>query len=249
VTASTSETSKRKPWWLLAVAILAVGGLVAAAMAMTTDDDGSNSRGPSSGSIGDPEVRQAKWKLTVKRAAPGQKLSKRQKASLLSQRENLKTMTQDIFDALFLSPEKLNKALRTNFTVKARKSFQRLGVGAPKGAEDVRIRRRSAWIVIDETARATMKVYVLARGQSHESPFATSNRSVLYVAREKGDWKVFGYEVDQQPFKKKKATNKDDKAKEKQGTSSKDKKQDKKKNKKKNKKKRSGGRNQRGDRS
>ena len=69
MTASTSEESKRRPWWLLAVAILAVGGLVAAAMAMTTDDDGSNSRGPSSGSIGDPEVRQAKWKLTVEAGA------------------------------------------------------------------------------------------------------------------------------------------------------------------------------------
>ena len=245
MTASTSEESKRKPWWLLAVAILAVGGLVAAAMAMTTDDNGSNSRGPSPGSIGDPEVRQAKWKLTVKRAAPGQKLSKKQKASLRNQRTNLKSMTQDIFDALFLSPEKLNKVLRTHFTVEARNSFQRLGVGAPKGAEDVRVRRRSAWIVMDETVRATMKVYVLARGQTNESPFATSNRSVLYVARDKGDWKVFGYEVDQQPFKKKKATNKDDKAKEKQGTSQKDKKKDKKKNK----TKRSGGGNQGGDRS
>jgi len=244
VTASTSQESKRKPWWLLAVAILAVGGLVAAAMAMTTDDDRSNSRGPSPGSIGDPEVRQAKWKLTVKRA-PGKRLSKKQKAALRRQRKNLKTMTQDIFDALFLSPEQQSKALRTHFTVKARKSFQRLGVGAPKGAEDVRIRRRSARIVIDETVRATVNVYVVARGQTNESPFATMNRSALYVAREKGDWKVFGYEVDQQPFKKKKATNKDDKAKEKQGTSQKDKKKDRKKNK----KKRSGGGNQGGDRS
>ena len=239
MTASTSQESKRKPWWLLAVAILAVGGLVAAAMAMTTDDDRSNSRGPSPGSIGDPEVRQAKWKLTVKRA-PGKRLSKKQKAALRRQRKNLKTMTQDIFDALFLSPEQQSKALRTHFTVKARKSFQRLGVGAPKGAEDVRIRRRSARIVIDETVRATVNVYVVARGQTNESPFATMNRSALYVAREKGDWKVFGFEVDQQPFKKK-ANNKDDKTKEKQGPSPKDKKKDK--------KKRSGGGDQRGDRS
>ena len=82
-------------------------------------------------------------------------------------------MTQDIFDALFLSPEQQSKALRTNFTVKARKSFQRLRMGAPKGAEDVRIRRRSARIVMDETVRATMAVTVLARGQANESPFAT----------------------------------------------------------------------------
>jgi len=246
MTVSTSQETKRKPWWLVAVAILAVGGLVAAAMAMTADDSGSsNLRGPSAGSIGDPEVRQAKWKLTVKRA-PGKRLTKEQKASFRKHRQKLKTMTQDIFDALFLSPEKRSNALRTNFAVKARKSFQRLGAGVPRGADDVRIRRRSARIVIDETARATMTVNVVARGQTNESPFATMNRSVLYLAREKGDWKVFGYEVDQQPFKKKKAGDKNDTAKEKRSKSPT---KDKKKDKKEGKKKRSGGGNQKGDRS
>ena len=226
------------------MAIITVGGLVAVAVAMTANDEESkNSRGPSPGSIGDPEVRQAKWKFTVKRAS-GKKLSNKEKAALRRQRKKLKTMTQDIFDALFLSPEKRDKALRTNFTVKARKSFQRSGAGVPKGADDVRIRRRSAWIVMDETARATMSVRVIARGQAKESPFATMNRSVLYVARVKGDWKVFGYEVDQHPIKKK-ATGKSDRAKEKRNTSPKDGKRDKKKGK----KKRSGDRNRRGDRS
>lgn len=239
VTTTTSKESKRKRWWLLAVAILVVGGLVAATMAMTAEDDGS-SGGPSPGSIGDPEIRQAEWRFTVKRA-PGKKLSKNQRASLPTQRKKLKTMAQDIFDALFLSPENQGKALRTNFTSSARKSYLRTGVGVPNGADDVRIKRRSAWIVIDQTARATMSVNVVALGQADGGPFATAHRSVLYVAREKGGWKVFGYEVDQKPLKKRKASNKDDKANDEQSKSSEKSKKGKKK------KKRSGDRNRGGD--
>lgn len=219
VTTSTSQESKRKPWWLLALAILVVGGLVAAAMAMTADDGSSGAEGSSSGSIGDPEIRQAEWRFTVKQA-PGEKLSKNQRASLPTQRKKLKTLAEDIFDALFLSPENQGRALRANFTSSARKSYQRTGVGVPKGADDVRIRRRSAWIVIDQNARATMNVNVVARGQADTGGFATAHHSVLYIAREKGGWKVFGYEVDQKPITKRKGSNKDDEAKDKQGKSS-----------------------------
>ena len=242
MTSSTSEKSKRTPWWLIVVAILVVGGLVAAAMAMTAnDDDSNNASGPSPGTIGDPEIRQAKWRLTVKRA-PGKKLSKNQRKSLPVQRKKLKTMAQDVFDAMFLSPERRSEALKANFTSKARRSFQRTGAGLPKGADDIRIRRRSAWIVIDQTVRATMRVNVVARGQAEKGPFATEHRSVLYVAREKGGWKVFGYEVDQRPFKKAKAPGKNDKANENQNKSKP------KDNKGKRKKKRSGDGNQREDR-
>jgi hypothetical protein len=158
------------------------------------------------------------------------------------QRKKLKTMAQDIFDAMFLSPERRSEALKANFTSKARRSYQRTGAGVPKGADDIRIRRRSAGIVIDQTVRATMSVKVVARGQAEKGPFATEHRSVLYVAREKGGWKVFGYEVDQGPFKKGKASGKDDKANENKNTSkAKDKKG-------KRKRKRSGNRNQGEDR-
>jgi hypothetical protein len=124
----------------------------------------------------------------------------------------------------------------------------------PKGADDVRIRRRSARIVMDETTRATLSVKIVVRGQTNETPFATMNRSALYLTRERGDWKVFGYEVDQQPFKTKKASDKDDKAKEKRSKSpakdkKKDRKESRKKDRKESQKKRSGGGNQRGDRS
>jgi hypothetical protein len=158
------------------------------------------------------------------------------------QRKKLKTMAQDIFDAMFLSPERRSEALKANFTSKARRSYQRTGAGVPKGADDIRIRRRSAWIVIDQTVRATMNVNIVARGQADKGPFATEHRSVLYVAREKSGWKIFGYEVDQGPFKKEKASGKDDTANKNQDKSKPRDKKGKKKG------KRSGNRNQREDR-
>jgi hypothetical protein len=236
VTTTASEKPKRKPWWLLAVAVLAIGGIVAVAVAMTANDDGSNtSSGPSS--IGDPEVRQAKWKFTLQRG-PGKKFSKKQRLYFAKQRKKLKAMTREVFDALYLSPEKQRAALRANFTPKARKSYLRAGAGVPRKAEDVRIRWRSARIVIDDNARATMDVKVTARGKAGQGAFATKHRSILYAARTNDGWKVFGFTVDQKPFRKNKSSD---------GEGDK-KNRDKKKPAKKD-KKRSGGRNRRGDRS
>jgi len=246
VTTAESKESKRKPWWLFAMAILAIGGIVAAAVAMTLEEDDSDaSGGPPSGSIGDPEIRQAGWKFEFQKA-PGMRLSKKQRASFRTQRTKLKAMTQDIFDALFLSPEKQTKALKVNFTPQARKSYERAGAGVPKSADDVRIRWRSALIAIDQNVRATINVKVNARGLTNSGAFASEHHSILYAARGKDGWEVFGFEVDQKPLKKHKAsdreTNKKTEPKDKPSKDTKNKKDEKGK-------KRSGGKNRGGDRS
>jgi hypothetical protein len=243
VTTAASKESKRKPWWLVAVAVLAIGGIVAASVAMTAEDEDSTAS--ESGSIGDPEIRQASWKFEFQRA-PGPRLSKKQRAAASTQRTKLKAMTQDVFDALFLSPEKQTKALKVNFTAPARKSYERAGAGVPKSADDVRIRWRSAQIAIDRNVRATINVKVRARGQTNSGAFATEHHSVLYAARGKDGWKVFGFEVDQQPLKKNKGpdkkTNKKTQPKDKPSKNTKNKTNEKGK-------KRSGGENRGSDRS
>ncbi len=247
MTTTESEKSKRKPWWLLAVAILAIGGIVAVAVAMTAEEDDSNAtRGPSPGSIGNPESRQAEWQFTVQRG-PGKKFSKKQRNFFVKQRMKLRAMTHEVFDALFLSPEKQAAALRTNFTAEARKTYQRAGAGVPRKAEDVRVRWRSARIVIESNARATMDVKVRARGEADQGTFATEHHSVLYVARGQNGWKVFGFKVDQKPIKKNKASDKDDNQKDEPRSKSSKKSANNKKDEKG--KKRSGGKNRKGDRS
>ena len=240
MTTAESEKSKRKPWWLFAVAILVIGGIVAAAVAMTAEDDDSNaSGGPSSGSIGDPEIRQAEWKFAILRG-PGKKFSKEQRNFFVKQRMKLKAMTHEVFDALFLSPEKQAGAIRANFTAEARKPYERAGAGVPRKAEDVRVRWRSARIMIESNTRATMDVKIRARGKADQVAFATEHRSVLYAERGKDGWKIFGFNVDQKPLKKNKPSDKAD--------NKKDAKKDAKKKDAKG-KKRSGSKNRRGDRS
>ena len=247
MTTTATEKSKRKPWWLLAVAILAIGGIVAAAVAMTAEDDDSNaSREPSPGSIGDPESRQAQWQFTVQRG-PGERFSKKQRNFFVKQRKKLKAMTREVFDALFLSPEKQSAALRASFTADARRSYQRAGAGVARKAEDVKVRWRSARIVIERNTRATMDVKIRERGKADQGTFATEHHSVLYVARGKDGWKVFGFKVDQKPIKKNKASDKDD-TKRNEPRSKASKKGPKNKKDEKG-KKRSGGKNRKGDRS
>jgi hypothetical protein len=242
VTTPKSKTSKRRPWWLIAVAFVVIGGMVAVAVAMTTDRPDGRATGPSSGSIGDPEIRQARWRITAQRA-PGKRLSKKQRATLGKQKKRLNEVTRDVFDALFLSPELQDRTLRASFSPDARRSYQRAGAGIPKNADDVQIRRRTARIVIEGNARAVINVRIVARGQAPKGEFDTEHRSVLYAARGNRGWKVFGFVMDQKPFKNKARSSRRDDEGERNQRPKKNKESDGKK-----KKKKSGGKDRRGDR-
>jgi hypothetical protein len=245
VTTPQTKTTKRRSWWLLTAVVVVLGGMIAVTVALTTDDE--RAAGPSSGTIGDPEIRQAKWKISAKRA-PGKRFSKQQREALKRQKRKLNGVTRDVFDALFLSPGLLSKALKSSFQPDARKSYERAGAGVPKGAGDVQIRRRTARIVIHGNARATINVRVVARGQAPKGEFATEHRSVLYAARGNSGWKVFGFVMDQGPFKKEsRPSGKDDGRMNDERPKNKDKKDDKSTKGKKNKKK-SGGKDGKGNR-
>jgi hypothetical protein len=198
---STAKTSSRL-WWLAAL-VVAVVVAVIAAIAMTAENEPEPRPGPS-GSVGDPEIKQADWRIDVKRAGKPGKLSKKQKKKFTEQRKALRSVTRDVYDAMFLSPEKLDATTRRVFTAKARDALRRSKAGLPKGAEGIRIRKRSARIAIDVSGskRATMKVRVVARGTAKGKEFALVHSSALYLSRKAGRWKAFAFTVDQGPFKK-----------------------------------------------
>ena len=220
MTELSTRASKKRPWWLGGLALLVVIGVAVTALALAPDDEDSpppGRTGPPSGSIGVPDIKQARWKISTERAAFTGKLTKPEKESLKKQRRVLSGMTRAVFDALFLSPGKREKALRTSFTPSARKSYLRARVGVPRGADDVRVRRRVARIAIDGNARATLKVRIIALGDDDKGRFAVDHRSALYAARTGAKWKVFGFSVDQKPFKKNDDKPKGKKSKDKKG--------------------------------
>jgi len=183
--------------------VLAVVIGVIAALTVTAENEPEPRSGPS-GSVGDPEVKQADWKIDVKRAGKRGKLSKGQKKAFTKQRRALRSVTRDVYDAMFLSPEKLAATTRRVFTPKARAALKRSRAGLPKGADGIRIRRRSARIAIDVSGstRATMKVRVVARGTAGGEEFALEHNSALYLSRDADRWKAFAFTVDQGPYKK-----------------------------------------------
>ena len=201
-TSESTAKTKSRSWWLAALVLAVVIGVIAA-LAVTAENEPEPRPGPS-GSVGDPEVKQADWKIDVKRAGKRGKLSKGQKKAFTKQRRALRSVTRDVYDAMFLSPEKLDATTREFFTPKARAALKRSKAGLPKGADGIRIRRRSARIAIDVSGstRATMKVRVVARGTAKGKEFALVHSSVLYLSREADRWKAFAFTVDQGPYKK-----------------------------------------------
>ena len=198
---STAKTRSR-PWWLAALVMAVVIGVVGA-IAMTAENEPEPRSGPS-GSVGDPKVKQADWKIDVTRAGKPGKLSKKQKKVFTKQRRALRSVTRDVYDAMFLSPEKLDATMRRVFTPRARAALKRSNAGLPKGADGIRIRRRSARIAVDVSGstRATMRVRVVARGTAKGKEFALEHRSDLYLLRDADRWKAFAFTVDQGPYKK-----------------------------------------------
>ena len=196
---------KRKQLWL-AAAVLVAAGLVATALATAEDEPRPPSRsGTEAGTVGDPQVKQAKWKVQVTVAGKTGELTAGQKRRLKRQRPALVGMVRGVYDAMFLSPETLLSQLRRTFAPKARRAWRSSRAGLPRGAEDVRIGRRQAHIGIDvnKASRATMRTRILARGTRGSREFALDHRSSLYLVRSGKDWRVFAFSVDQGPFKKK----------------------------------------------
>jgi hypothetical protein len=204
-TSESTDKSRSRPWWLAALVVAVVVGVIAAAVAMTAEDDPPPGADPGpSGSVGDPKIKQADWRIGVKRAGKSGKLSKRQKKMFTKHRKALRSVTRDVYDAMFLSPEKLEGTMRKVFTPKARGVLKRSKAGLPKGAEDIRIRRRIARIAIDASGsrRATMKVRVVATGTAKGKKFALEHNSSLYLSRDAARWKAFAFTIDQGPYKK-----------------------------------------------
>ncbi|MDQ4057511.1 MAG: hypothetical protein M3124_00125 [Actinomycetota bacterium] len=204
-TSESTDKSRSRPWWIAALVVAVVVGVIAAAVAMTAEDDPPTGTDPGpSASVGDPKVKQADWKIGVKRAGKPGKLSKRQRKMFIKQRKALRSVTRDVYDTMFLSPEKLGGTMRKVFTPKARVALKRSGAGLPKRAKDIRIRRRLARIAIDASGsrRATMKVRVVATGTAKGKKFTLEHNSALYLSRDGGRWEAFAFTVDQGPYKK-----------------------------------------------
>ena len=195
---SIVASNQRRLVWPVAVA-LAAGMAYALFLYLPT-------RTPSttpSRTVAAPGVHQADWDLTTFPAGGvgvGH-LSHKAKARIKAQRDPLVALVTDVYDAMFLEPDRAEQVVHARFAPKAGASALSKRIGLPPGVADVKITKRLARIGIyvqgADTAAARVKVAGTATRDGKRSAF--KHRSTLWLERSHHDWKIIGFDVSQGP--------------------------------------------------
>jgi hypothetical protein len=203
---SVVAQSMKRPWLAFGIGgllILALaGGLVLANLPgrhLLSDGQGSTD-----GSIGAPEFVQPKWRIESYPAGATGKITKAERSALAKQRVQLSGVVTSVYDALFLEPGDLEKAVRSSFDKGAADVMLRTHAGLTRDAADVRITRRVARIGIqpEGARRAAAKVKVIARAEVDGREIDIKHQSILWLQRGADGWRVIGFDVRQAPVHK-----------------------------------------------
>lgn len=147
-----------------------------------------------------PRIPQAKWKMKTSPVGRVGKLSKKQKRRHKTQREHVKSVVREVYAALFLEPDSVRQVVSDRFSRRAGRALLRAGPGFRPGAERVRTVRRTANIGLQAhtASAAAAKIFVKARARGSDSVVRVRHRATMWMQRIDGEWKVIGFEVDQE---------------------------------------------------
>jgi hypothetical protein len=203
---SVVAQSLKRPWLAAGVA-----GMVALALAgaiVATKLPGKrviSQGGGAEASIAATDYDQPAWRVEAYPAGASGKITKADRALISKQRVQLESVVTPVYDALFLQPGALKKAVRSTFTKGAAAEMLRTRAGLSPDASDVRIVRRVARIGIGaEGARqAAAAVKVIARAEVDGRAIEIKHRSILWLTRDSSGWRVIGFDVEQAPVHEK----------------------------------------------
>jgi len=187
---------------------LAVVAVVAFVLIATGGDDSAPSRPgtpPTEEPSPPPAIEQAPWRIETVRAGGGGGLTQADTRRLRSRKPELRALVTDLYDALFLQPERRARALRVHLAPRARRAFAALErVGAPAKAVQLRTLRRRARIGIDthSTRRAAASVTLRLTGRVGGRRFRTEHVATLWLERSQGRWRVIAFDVRQRPVRR-----------------------------------------------
>jgi hypothetical protein len=148
-----------------------------------------------------PAAEQAPWKVKTFPAGATAKVGKDER-SLVDQRGAIvEQLVRDVYDAELIRPNDLPKVLERSFTRAAANSFQKAGLGVPKGASDVRATTRSARIGVNVAGATTAAadVTISLVGDLKDDKLKMTQHSTLWMQRVERHWRVVGYDVEQGP--------------------------------------------------
>jgi hypothetical protein len=144
---------------------------------------------------------QAKWKVDTFPAGALGKVSKAEAKAIAKTRPALTRIVTDTFNALLLVPNRYRDVVTSYFIKPASASLLHTRLAPPKGAEDVRTTLRRARIGVEVAGanRAAALVKVKAKAKDSGRRIAWKTRTILWLDKLEGHWKVVGFDVSQLP--------------------------------------------------
>jgi hypothetical protein len=195
---STVVSTDRRIWLPMLVSLALIGAGLVTVLNLPTSISGLSLISPST-----PAIPQAEWRIKAHPAGALDKISPKQKKFLASQEPAIKSLIRDVYDAAFIDPASLKTTLNKNFQDAAAGALLRADVGFPATVEAVRTITRRARVDIDAArgTHAAASVQILARGTIGNKIVRLRHRSVLWMEKSDGKWRVIAFEVSQEPTK------------------------------------------------
>ncbi len=192
---SVMMRTERRPWvwWAVGGGILVAALVLIGTLAVPADQPVMTSDAPAV-TVGADGVAlpQASWDVGVFPAGAG-KPTKAQKAVVTAQRDDLKVLVENIYNALLMEGS-VSSIKGKSITEEAGAALDRSKLLLPKGMSEVQTVKRVASIGVDTKAtHAAAKVIVSFKGMLDGKPVRMMHRSTLWLQRGPRGWKVIAY--------------------------------------------------------
>ena len=150
------------------------------------------------------EIEQAPWRIKMVAAGhKGRRPGKKVRRLVKRHRPQVRAAVIDVYDALFLAPERRGDVLSRLFTSSAARALRRSQAGVPAEAEQVKIVARRATIGVESVGarRAAAGTAVKVRGRIDGRRFRLRHRATMWLERSNRRWRIIAFDVRQGPIR------------------------------------------------
>ncbi|MGH2748682.1 MAG: hypothetical protein ACRDKB_12270 [Actinomycetota bacterium] len=194
---SVVAPAAKRLWVPVMAGVVALAAVTAAALVVTSEPAEAPTRSASAPG-GPVAAAHAEWSIRTYPTGVATKRTKADRARVAAARPRVKTLIKDLYDAVFVHPDRLRDALSQHAIVAVAREIKRSGIGLPTKAEEALIKKRSARVGIEgnRTRYAVAVVRIVSKGIIEGRRFRLVHNANLWLQREKG-WKVIGFDFDQ----------------------------------------------------
>ena len=201
--------NNRRDWMPAAAAVaVSLAGAVAVSVAAAlwllpgraTIPSSTSETGHSSGPAA--EIDQARWDVRTYPAGALGRISNKDKKVVAAQRSEIAAVVTQLYDALFLHPERRAEVADRVAMGPAGQAIRSSDAGLPTEVTDVKTLKRSAEIGVEvDGGHAAASVEVRAKGVIDGRPVKALHTATLWLERADGRWRVIGFDFDQRRLK------------------------------------------------